>query len=258
MRYVARIEYNGSAFHGWQRQTHESSVQSAVERALSRVADESITVVCAGRTDTGVHSVGQIVHFDTAANRSVKAWVMGGNTFLCRDAAIRMVKPISDSFHARYSAYSRSYRYGILNTDTRSAVLGKRTRWIYQPLDIEAIRSGANFLIGEHDFSAFRAAGCQAKNPVRNISQIEVHRNRGFVYIDITANAFLHNMVRIIAGALIKIGKGEARPEWIGNILESRDRTIGGMTAPAHGLYFIGPSYPEQFELPVIDYLPEF
>ncbi len=233
-------------------------MQSTVENALGRVADESLSVVCAGRTDTGVHGVGQIVHFDSVADRSIKAWVMGGNTFLPRDVAIKMVKPVSDSFHARYSALSRSYRYIILNADTRSALLDKRAAWIHQLLDIEAMQSGADSLIGEHDFSAFRAAGCQAKSPVRTIEQLKIQRHRGLVHIDITANAFLHNMVRIIAGSLIKIGKGEARPGWIRDVLERGDRTVGGMTAPAHGLYFIGPRYPERFKLPLINCLPEY
>lgn len=258
MRYAARIEYNGSAFHGWQRQTDQASVQSEVEAALSKVADESVSVVCAGRTDTGVHAVGQVIHFDSTADRSIKAWLMGGNSFLSRDVVITMAKPIDDSFHARYSAHSRTYRYIILNATTRSALHDKRVACIFQRLDMDAMRHAARYLIGRHDFSAFRAAGCQAKNPHRKIFRLDVHRIRGFVYIDIVANAFLHNMVRIIVGALTRVGCGDAQPDWVRDLLESGDRTTGGKTAPAQGLYFIGPAYDEMYNLPVIDRLPEF
>ena len=256
MRYAARIEYDGAAFHGWQRQTHESSVQETLETALSRVADEKIAVVCAGRTDTGVHGVGQVVHFDSSADRSIKAWLMGGNTFLPRTVAVKMVLAVSEAFHARYSAVARTYRYIILNSDSRSALFDKRAAWIHQALDLEAMNCAAGYLLGEHDFSAFRAAGCQAKSPVREISALTIKSERHAVYVDITANAFLHNMVRIIVGSLIKVGKGEQHPDWVGAVLESRDRTIGGMTAPPQGLYFVGPRYPAEFGIPEVTDLP--
>ncbi len=253
MRYAARIEYNGSAFHGWQRQTHDRSVQATLEAALSRVADEPVAVVCAGRTDTGVHGLGQIVHFDSNANRSIKAWVMGSNTTLPHDVAVTMVSPVSDDFHARYSALSRRYRYIILNAKARSALWDKRATWIYQTLDISAMSKAASYLLGKHDFSAFRAAGCQAKSPVRELMQLAISSQGTSIYIDIMANAFLHNMVRIIVGTLLKVGRGEVPPDWVWQVLESRDRTRGGMTAPAHGLYFMGPTYPEVFNVPVMD-----
>ena len=258
MRYAARIEYDGTAFHGWQRQKREVSVQAEVEKALSRVADTEVPVVCAGRTDTGVHSVGQVVHFDCPVERSIKAWVMGANTFLPRGVAVKMVMPVVAEFHARYSAVSRTYRYVIANARTRSPLRDKSAAWIPQRLEIESMQSAADFLLGEHDFSAFRAAGCQAKGPVRTVHSLRVGSKRGFIYIDITANAFLHNMVRIVVGTLIKIGKGEERPEWADRLLKSRDRTLGGMTAPAHGLYFIGPRYPTVFSIPEVENWPEF
>ena len=253
MRYAAQVEYEGSVFHGWQRQTHASSVQSELEAALSRVADHSISVVCAGRTDAGVHGVGQTVHFDSDADRPLRAWTLGANSFLPRQVAVRSVHPVSDDFHARYSALDRSYRYIVLNTDTRSALLDKRALWVHQTLNIEAMRMGAQHLHGEHDFSAFRASGCQAKSPWREIKQLAIHCKYPLVYLDITANAFLHNMVRIIVGSLLQVAKGDLSSTWIREVLESRVRS--GVTAPAHGLYFIGPSYPETFGLPRIDEL---
>lgn len=258
MRYAARIEYDGTAFHGWQRQSTDVSVQAVVEQALTRVADSEIRVVCAGRTDTGVHSVGQIIHFDSVADRSIKAWVMGANTFLPRSVAVKMVMPVYDDFHARYSALSRTYRYVIANSPTRSPIRDKVAAWVPQSLAVDAMQQAAQHLVGEHDFSAFRAAGCQAKSPVRTIATLDVSVKRGFVYIDVTANAFLHNMVRIIAGTLIKIGKREESPNWTEALLASRDRTLGGVTAPAHGLYFVGPRYAEAFAIPEVEHWPEF
>ncbi|MEM7293537.1 MAG: tRNA pseudouridine(38-40) synthase TruA [Pseudomonadota bacterium] len=250
MRYAARVEYNGWAFHGWQHQSDVSSVQDAVENALSRVADETIKVICAGRTDTGVHGVGQVIHFDTTAERPLKAWTMGSNTHLSPDVAIRFVKPIDPSFHARYSAVSRHYRYVIANTLERPALLHRRACWVHQKLDCDAMRIAAQFLLGEHDFSAFRASSCQAKSPVRRVSKVEVTSLDERVYIDVHANAFLHNMVRIVCGTLCKVGRAEADPTWVKELLDRGDRTAGGMTAPAGGLYFIGPTYPDMFNFP--------
>ena len=219
VRYAAIVEYNGWAFHGWQHQPDAHSVQDAVEDALSRVADEPIAVVCAGRTDSGVHAVGQVVHFDTGAIRPEKAWTMGSNTVLSADVAIRQVIPVSEEFHARYSATSRRYRYVIANVAQRPALLHRRAYWVHQRLDLEAMSRAAESLLGEHDFSAFRTAACQAKSPVRTIHSVEISADRHCVYIDIVANAFLHNMVRIITGTLIAVGKGEQPSAWLAELL---------------------------------------
>lgn len=258
MRIAVGVEYDGSSFNGWQRQSHAPSVQGEVERALSKVADHPVLVTCAGRTDSGVHGLQQVVHFDSEAQRPEKAWVMGCNSVLPNTVAIRWAKPVSNAFHARYGARSRSYRYVILNRLQRPALLSNRVAWIWQPLDAEAMHRAAQALVGEHDFSAFRAAGCQANHPRRDLQRIAVSREGEFVYIDIAANAFLHNMVRIISGSLIAVGRGEQAEAWVGELLSGRDRTVGGITAPSGGLYFVGPRYPEEFDIPVCTQLPRF
>ena len=249
MRYAARIEYQGTYFHGWQRQANAVSVQQTLEQALSKVADQEIGVVCAGRTDTGVHGIGQIVHFDSKIERGIKAWVMGSNTWLPKSVAVKMVKPVDATFHARFSAERRTYRYVIDNQPVRSPVLDRRVLWVLQSLDIDSMRKAAQYLLGKHDFTAFRSAGCQANNPIRIVEDLAIIPRGQRLYIDITANAFLQNMVRIIVGTLLKVGKGEKKPQWIKQLIDGKDRAASGMTAPAHGLYFIGPSYPVHFDI---------
>jgi tRNA pseudouridine38-40 synthase len=222
-----------------------------VEDALSKVANEPIETICAGRTDTGVHAIAQVVHFDTKAERSERGWILGANSNLPDDVSARWAKPVDQEFHARFSASSRSYQYLILNRPVRSALNRNRAWWVYQPLDAKNMQRAADHLLGKHDFSAFRAAGCQASTPVREIRELKVTRNEDWISIDVTANAFLQHMVRNIAGLLVSIGQGDEEPAWAREVLDSRDRTKGGMAAPAHGLTLIRADYPERFDLPV-------
>lgn len=250
MRIALGVEYDGSGFHGWQYQGDVRSVQECVELALGKVAAHPVVVHCAGRTDTGVHATGQVVHFDTAAIRSMRSWVMGTNVNLPPDVCITWASEVSEEFHARFSAVGRHYQYRILSRSTRPAIWRDRVTWTHYPLDVDAMHRAAQQLVGEHDFSSYRAVGCQAKQPVRTIYRIEVSRQGELVNIDVHANAFLHHMVRNIAGVLLSVGKGEQPESWVRDVLERRDRTQGGVTAPAHGLYLMRVDYPEKFLLP--------
>lgn len=258
MKFAACIEYDGSPFYGWQRLSHAPTVQEHVERALSSVAAEPIQVVCAGRTDTGVHALGQVIHFETSAQRPERGWLFGGNAHLPDGVALRWVQPVAEDFHARFSAYSRRYRYIILNRQARPALLHGRVHWQHGALDAGMMHQAAQVLVGEQDFSSFRAAGCQARHAIREITEIRVSREQDFIHVDIVANAFLHHMVRNIVGSLLKVGAGERPPQWIAGLLELRDRTQAGMTAPAAGLYFVHVAYPEAFGLPSTYTLPRF
>jgi tRNA pseudouridine38-40 synthase len=249
-RLAVGIEYHGGGYSGWQQQTEAASVQGALEQALSRVADEPIQVVCAGRTDAGVHARAQVIHFDTQAQRSPRAWLLGGNSYLPRDISLRWVQPVPDDFHARFSALARSYRYLILNRATRSALAEGRALVVFQQLDLPAMQAGAQWLIGEHDFSAFRSSECQARSPVRQLRALLVQRSGDWLAIDVTANAFLHHMVRNIVGLLLVIGQQRADPERARQQLESRSRSAGEATAAAHGLYLWRVDYAAQFGLP--------
>ncbi len=252
MRYAFGIEYDGSAFLGWQVQRQEPTVQGCVEAALSRVADQPIHVACCGRTDTGVHAICQIAHFDTPVQRSERSWILGANSHLPRGISVLWLRAVDDSFHARFSAYSRSYRYRILNRWVRPALDAKRVSWCRQPLDAELMHLAAQVLCGEHDFSAFRAASCQARHALREIHEISVVRNENEVQIDVTANGFLYHMVRNIAGSLIRIGRAEQPLAWMQELLLSRDRSAAAPTAAAEGLYFVGARYPSQYRLPPV------
>ena len=256
MRIAMGVEYDGTVFCGWQYQDHCRSVQQAVEEALSQVADHPVRTVCAGRTDTGVHATAQVIHFDTEAVRPEHAWVMGGNVNLPRAVSLRWARVVDEDFHARYSAVARTYRYLILNRGQRPALLRRRVCWEHRPLDAERMQAAGELLLGEHDFSAFRAAGCQAKHPVRTIERLRVARHGELIRIDVTANAFLHHMVRNIAGTLIKVGRGERPVAWVGEVLAGRDRTAAGITAPPEGLYFVQVVYPERFGLPTAPVWP--
>lgn len=251
MRIVCGVEYDGGAFQGWQIQPGSRTVQGVVETAVARVADEPIRAISAGRTDTGVHATGQVFHFDTASERPEKAWVMGTNSHLPADVAIRWARPVDGEFHARFRARDRLYRYLIIEGTSRSALWRDRAAWSAHALDVEAMRAAAAHLVGERDFSAFRTAACQARGAVRTVHALEVARSGDLIAVDIRANAFLHNMVRIIIGMLLTVGRGERPPAWAGDLLAGRDRTRGGATAPAQGLYFVGPRYPEHFGLPL-------
>jgi tRNA pseudouridine38-40 synthase len=258
MRIALGVEYDGSGFCGWQRQTAGRTVQACLEQALSVVADQPLDTVCAGRTDTGVHATGQVIHIDTDAQRDEKAWIRGTNTNLPADIRIHWAREMDADFHARFAARRRHYRYVILNDAYGSAQLRHRVCWIYADLDVCRMREAAAFLTGEHDFSSFRAAACQARHPVRTIFQLEVSRHGRFVYIDIEANAFLHHMVRSIAGVLISVGRGAAAPGWAKQVLDAKNRMAGGVTAPPAGLYLVAVRYPSRFELPSGSWLPEY
>jgi tRNA pseudouridine38-40 synthase len=249
MRIALGIEYDGTAYNGWQRQRTGVGVQALLEKALTVVANEPIEVTCAGRTDTGVHASNQVVHFDSVAERSNHGWLLGINSNLPGDINATWAKIVDNEFHARFSATARHYRYRILNKLARSALHRHRAWWVHQPLDAQLMQLGAQFLLGEHDFSAFRAAGCQAHSPRRTISSLNIQREQHWITLDISANAFLQHMVRNIAGTLIAVGMGEQTPEWIQQVLESRDRKQGGIAAPAHGLTLVGVSYPESFDI---------
>ncbi len=250
MRLAVGIEYDGTAYNGWQRQKVGTGVQERLEAALARVANHELEVTCAGRTDTGVHATGQVGHFDTDSQRSARGWLLGANSNLPDDIAVTWVKDVPGDFHARYSATARSYRYRILNRLVRSAIHRQRAWWIHQPLDAGRMHTAAQALVGEHDFSAFRAAGCQASSANRCITSISVQRDGDWLTLDVTANAFLQHMVRNITGTLAAIGVGEAPVEWAAEVLESRDRTAAGVAAPPQGLTLVAVEYPEVLDLP--------
>jgi tRNA pseudouridine38-40 synthase len=244
------VEYDGCAFHGWQRQVGVRTVQEALEEALSSVADHPVGLHCAGRTDAGVHALEQVVHFDTPARRAERSWVLGTNSNLPEDVSVLWMRTVEPEFHARFSAIARHYRYLILSQSTRSALLRQRAVWTHYPLDLDLMRQAAQYLVGEHDFSSFRALGCQAKSPIRRVHYINLSQRQGLIELSIGANGFLHHMVRNIAGVLMTIGKGEAPTDWVRDLLQIRDRTRGGITAPPHGLYLARVDYPGRFDLP--------
>lgn len=250
MRIAIGIEYDGTAYNGWQRQRNGLGVQACLEDAISDVADERIEITCAGRTDTGVHASGQVAHFDTVSDRSDRGWMLGANSNLPDDVNVTWVKRVADDFHARFSATARSYKYVILNRLVRSALYRRRAWWVYQPLDHERMHTAAQVLVGEHDFSSFRAAGCQASGPVREIHTISVKREGDWLILEVTANAFLQHMVRNITGTLVAIGGGEEEIDWIAALLEHCDRTRGGIAAPPHGLTLVRVDYPDEFAIP--------
>jgi tRNA pseudouridine38-40 synthase len=252
MRYAIGFEYDGSAFLGWQIQRQEPTVQASVEQALARVANHDVRVTCCGRTDTGVHAICQVAHFDTEALRSERQWILGLNSHLPPGASALWIREVDDQFHARFSAFSRSYRYLILNRWVRPAIDAHRVSWCRSPLDADKMHLAAKALKGVHDFSSFRASACQARHAVREIQEISVKRLGDSVQLDITANGFLYHMVRNIAGSLIRIGGGDASPEWLGEVLEKRDRSQAAPTAAPQGLYFLSARYPEQYQLPPV------
>lgn len=252
-RIALGIEYDGRDFHGWQMQRHAPTVQQAVQEAASRVANHPLVLHCAGRTDAGVHALGQVVHFDTQARRGLRAWVLGINANLPASVAVHWAREVPADFHARFSARARHYRYLIINRPTRPALLAGRAVWIHRPLDLDPMRAAAQALIGTHDFSSFRARGCQAKSPVRTLHYLHLHRRGELIELAVGADGFLHHMVRNIAGVLMAIGYGEAAPTWTKELLALRDRTQGGVTAPPQGLYLSAVDYPQCFGLPDMD-----
>lgn len=249
-RIALGVEYCGAAYHGWQSQIGHASIQENLERALSAVAGEPVAVVAAGRTDTGVHATGQVVHVDVPVDRPSSAWTRGVNSFLPADIAVRWVAQVDASFHARFSAESRRYRYYLLNRPLRSGVLAGRVGWDFHPLDAGGMAEAAGALLGTHDFSSFRAAECQAKSPVRTMTRAEVRRHGDFIVFDFAANAFLHHMVRNLVGALVYVGKGRYPVEWMSALIDRRDRRTAPPTFMAAGLYLVEVTYPAGCQLP--------
>lgn len=252
MRIALGVEYDGKPYCGWQSQPDGMSVQDELQSVLSKIADAPVTVVAAGRTDTGVHALEQVVHFDVVANRPISAWVRGVNTLLPRSIAVRWAHPVPDEFHARFSAEGRSYRYLLINRSVRSAVHAGRAGWYHLPLDIVAMQQAAQYLLGEHDFSAFRASECQAKSPIKHMNSIDIHRDGEMLVFDVSANAFLHHMVRNLVGCLIYVGKGKHPPEWLAEILAGRERRFAAPTFAPDGLYLRRIQYDAKWGLPQI------
>ncbi|MGF1701404.1 tRNA pseudouridine(38-40) synthase TruA [Photobacterium makurazakiensis] len=250
MRIALGIEYDGAKYHGWQRQNDVVSVQGCLEKSLSKIANQPIEVICAGRTDAGVHGTGQVVHFDIDVDRKMAAWTMGVNTHLPKDIAVRWAKEVDDEFHARFSATARRYRYIINNNALRPAILSSGVSHYHGELDEKAMHEAGQYLLGENDFTSFRAMQCQSRSPWRKLMHLNVSRQGDFVIIDVKASAFVHHMVRNIAGSLIKVGHGEQKPEWIQWLLEQKDRRLAGTTAKAEGLYLVDVDYPEKYALP--------
>ncbi len=258
-RRAAIVEYHGGRFQGFQKQASTANtVQAFLETALSKVANSEVTLVCAGRTDAGVHASHQVIHFDTAAVRPDKAWIQGVNLYLPRSIRILECRPVPGNFHARFSAVNRSYRYVTLISRVPSALLDGLVTWRRDSLDIEQMIDAASCLLGEHDFSAFRASQCQAKNPVRRLEQLNVIMRDGFLLTEVRANAFLHHMVRNIMGVLFEVGRGAKPAYWAAEVLAGRDRTRAAATAPADGLYLTGVGYPPEFDLPGVAPGPVF
>ncbi len=249
MRVALGIEYDGSVFNGWQSQPDGKTVQDVLEAALTTVAAETVRVHCAGRTDAGVHAMCQVVHFDTQAERPNTAWVRGVNANLPDSVAVRWAQPVNEDFHARFSAQGRRYRYLLLNRPQRPALWSAYAGWHHVPLDAAAMQQAANLMLGEHDFSAFRAAECQAKSPVKTLYQAAVMRTGDWLVFDFHANAFLHHMVRNLVGTLVYVGKGGHAPAWAGEVLASRSRSEAAPTFSAAGLYFAGVDYDPAFGL---------
>lgn len=250
MRVAIGLEYDGTGFAGWQSQPGGNTIQDHLETALAHIAGHGLRVHCAGRTDAGVHAMGQVAHFDAANPRPESAWVRGANTHLPPGIAVRWARVVADDFHARFSARSRSYCYLLHNAPVRSAHAHNRSGWFHLPLDVEAMRAAAGLLLGEHDFSAFRAAECQAKSPVKRLLQAEIHHRGEYLQLRFRADAFLHHMVRNLVGALVYVGKGRHPPQWIGELLTGRDRSLAAPTFSPAGLYLTAVEYEARWQLP--------
>lgn len=253
MRIALGLEYDGSRYSGWQRQHHADTVQYRLEKALSKIANQPVETVCAGRTDAGVHATNQVVHFDVSQPRQDAAWTLGVNSNLPADIAVRWAKPVDDEFSARFSASARRYRYIIANTRLRPGIHAHGVSHYHQPLDEQAMQAATPALLGEHDFTSFRAAQCQSKSAHRHISHLRVTRRGDFIIVDIKANAFLHHMVRNIVGSLIVIGRHQQPPAWLGELLQAKDRTLAAATAKPGGLYLVAVDYPSYNDIPTAE-----
>lgn len=250
MRIAIGVEYDGRPYSGWQSQADGQTVQDTLQHALSQIAGETIPVIAAGRTDTGVHALEQVVHFDTGVERPLTAWVRGTNALLPDSIAVLWAHAVPDEFHARFSAHGRSYRYVLINRATRLAIHAGKAGWYHAPLDVAAMQAAAKFLIGKHDFSSFRAAGCQAKSPVKHLQRLDISRHGEMLIFDLSADAFLHHMVRNIVGCLVYVGKGKHPPEWLAEILDGRERTHAAPTFAPDGLYLRRIQYEAKWGLP--------
>jgi len=250
------IEYDGTQFCGWQIQLSQRTVQGCLEEALSRVANHPVKTTAAGRTDSGVHALQQVVHFETTVERDERNWILGLNTNLPNDINVLWAKPVADDFSARFSALNRHYRYIIINRVSRSSIHSKRMWWMFSPLDIERMQAAADLLVGHHDFSAFRAKDCQANNPVKTLEKLQITKQGDCIAIDVKSQSFLHHMVRNLVGVLVLIGEGKKPVIWAQQVLESRDRGQGGITSPPQGLYFTKVEYPEKYDLPTVSNFP--
>ncbi len=250
MRFALGIEYDGSSYCGWQSQPDGRTVQDVLQLALSQVAGETIVVIAAGRTDTGVHALEQVIHFDTQSKRPLTAWVRGANALLPSAVAVLWAHEVDTEFHARFSAQARSYSYYLYCRPVRSAIQYGKVGWFHQTLDLDKMRVAAQYLLGEHDFSAFRASACQAKSPVKTISCINIQEQSEYIRLDLTANAFLHHMVRNIVGCLVYVGKGKHPPQWLQHVLENQDRSQAAPTFAPDGLYLRKITYDAKWGLP--------
>lgn len=253
MRFALGLEYCGTGLLGWQSQPQGRTVQDALESALARIAGAAVSVICAGRTDAGVHATQQVVHFETAVERPLSAWVRGVNSHLPAGIAVRWVQPVSDEFHARFSARGRRYRYLLLNRAQRPGLWQGRVGWFHLPLDLDLMQAAAARLVGEHDFSAFRAANCQAKTPVKKLWRADIRARGSLIVFDFEASAFLHHMVRNLVGTLVYVGKGAQPANWIDDLLLAKDRKLAAPTFSPDGLYFRGPIYETHWRLPALD-----
>ena len=260
MRLALGISYNGQAYEGWQSQLSGRTVQDRLEHALTQFAAQPVTTVCAGRTDAGVHGLMQVVHFDTALEREEFSWVRGTNRFLPPDIAVQWAQPVPDAFHSRACATARRYAYVVLESPVRPSVDAGRVGWVFRPLDETAMREAALLLMGQHDFTSFRASACQAKSPVKTISRVEISRRGAYWRFEFQADAFLHHMIRNIMGCLLQVGQGHQHPQWMGQVLAARDRDAAAPTFSPDGLYFLGPVYGPEWNLPsrtaAYDWLP--
>jgi len=260
MRLALGLSYHGQAYDGWQSQPSGRTVQDRLEAALAAFATQPVSTVCAGRTDAGVHALMQVAHFDTELRRSEFSWVRGTNRFLPVDIAVQWAQPVGAGFHSRACAIARRYSYIVLESPVRPSLEAGRVGWVFRPLDESAMRKAAALLLGEHDFTSFRAAACQARSPVKTLTRASVSRRGMYWRFEFEADAFLHHMIRNIMGCLLAVGQGQQRPGWIGDVLAARDRDAAAPTFPPDGLYFLGPVYPPQWRLPsrtpAYDWLP--
>lgn len=250
MRIAVGVAYRGTELEGWQSQPSGNTVQDRLEHAFSEIANERISVAGAGRTDSGVHASAQVAHFDTSADRSGSAWIRGANSLLPDTIAVQWAATVAGDFHARYSALARSYRYVLYNDPVRPALLAGLTGWFHLPLDLDAMQRAARYLLGEHDFSSFRSAECQARSPVRVIERAEIRANGPYFLFDFTANAFLHHMIRNIVGCLVYVGKGKYAPQWLAELIAARDRRLAAPTFAASGLYLSEVRYEPRWGVP--------